>query len=122
MEFAIDHHKPDIQVVSFRGRLTFGPETQRCREALRAALAGGERNFVFDLAGVEYADSAGLGFLVSCLTTLRQAGAELRLAAVPEKVAHVLHITRLDTVFRIFPSRGEAVTDSRGAALRRGVG
>jgi anti-sigma B factor antagonist len=109
MDFKIARHGSGVQVISLRGRLTFGPHTDRCRDAVKAALAAGDQRFVFDLTGVDYADSAGLGFLVSCLVSIRQAGAELRLVSPPERVLHVLHITRLDTVFPIDTGQPQAL-------------
>ena len=102
-------HSSGPQVVCFQGRVTFGRETERCRQALKDLLAQGERRFVFDLSGVEYVDSAGIGFLVSCLITLGNEGARLRLAAPPERVRYVLGITKLDTVFALFPSLDQAI-------------
>ena len=109
LDFKIARRGSGIQVVSLHGRLTFGPHTDRCKDAVRAALATGDRRFVFDLSGVDSADSAGLGFLVSCLVPIRQAGAELRLVSPPERVLHVLHITRLDTVFPIDTAQSQAL-------------
>ncbi len=107
--FIISKQDSGCQLVAFHGRVTFGRQTERCRQKLKELLEQGERRFVFDLADVEYVDSAGVGFLVTCLTTLHQAGAKLRLTTVPERVQHVLEITRLNTVFEIFPDRKRAL-------------
>ena len=97
------------QVFCFQGRITFGRETERCRQVLKDLLAQGETKFVFDFSDVEYVDSAGIGFLVSCLITLGQSGARLRLVCLPERVRYVLGITRLDTVFEILNTREQAL-------------
>jgi anti-sigma B factor antagonist len=107
--YQIENHPSGVQLVTFRGRVTFGRQTEQCRSYLKDLLAKGERRFCFDLSAVEYVDSAGIGFLVSCLTTLGQAGARLRLAAPPERVRYVLGITRLDTVFEIFDTAESAL-------------
>jgi anti-sigma B factor antagonist len=107
--FNIDNHASGTNLVSFHGRVTFGRETERCRQRLKELLEQGDRRFVFDLSDVEYVDSAGIGFLVTCLTTLGQAGAQLRLTSLPHRVKHVLSITRLNTVFEIFPSQEQAL-------------
>jgi len=107
--YTISGHPSGIQVVDFVGRVTFGRETEQCRQRLKDLMAQGEGRFVFDLEKVEYVDSAGIGFLVSCLSTLRQGGARLRLASAPERVRYVLGITRLDTVFEILPSLERAL-------------
>ncbi len=97
------------QMVSFQGRITFGRQTEQCRHQLKELMAAGDMKFVFDLAEVEYVDSAGIGFLVSCLTSLGSNGARLRLASPPERVRYVLGITRLDTIFEIFDTREQAL-------------
>jgi anti-sigma B factor antagonist len=107
--YTIAKHTNGAQVVTFNGRVTFGRQTEQCRAAVKELILAGERKFVFDLSGVEYVDSAGIGFLVSCLTSLGQAGARLRLASPPERVRHVLGITRLDTVFEIVETRAAAL-------------
>ena len=107
--YTIVKHDLGIQVLCFHGRITFGWETEGCRLKLKELLSQGERKYVFDLGDVQYVDSAGIGFLVSCLITLWQGGAYLRLAEAPERVVHVLEITRLRTVFEVFPSREAAL-------------
>ncbi len=101
------------QVVRFQGRITFGRDTERCRQVLKDLMSQGTRHFVFDLKDVEYIDSAGIGFLVSCLITLGSEGARLRLSAPPERVQYVLGITKLDTVFEIHPDLDTALRDFR---------
>ncbi len=102
LRYTITKDANGVQVVTFQGRMTFGRQTEQCRANLKDLLAAGDRRFLFDLAGVEWVDSAGIGFLVSCLTSLGQAGARLRLTGPPERVRHALEITRLDTVFEIY--------------------
>jgi anti-sigma B factor antagonist len=106
--YTIAKNANGVQVVTFQGRVTFGRQTEQCRATLKDLAAAGEKRFLFDLGGVEYVDSAGIGFLVSCLTSLGQVGAKLRLAEPPERVRHVLGITRLNTVFEIFDRRDQA--------------
>ncbi len=92
------------RVLEFRGRLTFGSENEKSYADLRRYVEQGERTFVFDLSRVPDMDSAGVGFLVTCFTTVLRAGGELRLAAPTDRVLYVLLITRLDTVFPVFDS------------------
>ena len=103
------HQDAGPHLVTLHGKVTFGRETERCRQKIKELVEAGEKRFVFDLTEVDYVDSAGVGFLVSCLTSLGQAGAKLRLATLPDRVRHVLRITKLNTVFEIFASREEAL-------------
>lgn len=109
--YTMEKQDPGTQVVSFHGRITFGKETEHCRVQLKELLEQGERRFIFDLGEVEYVDSAGIGFLVTCLTTMGRSGASLRLAALPERVRYVLGITRLQSVFDIFEDRQQALNN-----------
>ena len=109
--YTITKEGSGVQVVTFTGRVTFGRQTEQCRSTVKELMSSGDRRFVFDLGGVEWVDSAGIGFLVSCLTSLGQTGAKLRLASPPERVRHVLGITRLDTVFAIFDSKDQALAN-----------
>ncbi|HNW60820.1 MAG TPA: STAS domain-containing protein [bacterium] len=78
-------------------------------DALHALRERGEKWVVVDLARVQTMNSSGLGALISGLNTMRQAGGDLKLAAVTEKVDHLLIITKLRSVFACFDTVAEAV-------------
>ena len=94
----------DTAVLEFRGRLTYGQESERSYQQLRAQIDLGAKNVIFDLGRVPDVDSAGIGFLVTCLTTLRRAGGRLALVAPSSRVLYSLLITKLDTIFPVFES------------------
>ena len=71
-------------------------------------IAGGASRIVVDLSGVAFVDSSGLGTLVSALKQLGSRG-DLALAGVQPAVAKLLQLTRLDRVFRTFPTAEDAV-------------
>ncbi len=56
---------------------------------------------VIDMQYLQIINSSGLGMLVSSLSTLKQKGIKLSLAAVPDKVSKLLNMTHLDKVFNI---------------------
>ncbi len=91
-----------MEVLVFRGKLTYGLESERRYEELCARLQQGSRCFLFDLREVPDIDSTGIGFLVTCLTTVARAGGRLCLAAPSSAVLHSLAITRLDRLFPAF--------------------
>src|SRR5713226_7580571 len=94
--------QPALRILEFQGRLTFGAQSEKRYEEVRALLRDGRRHFIFDLSRVPDMDSAGIGFLVSCLTTILRVNGSLALAAPSNRVLYALLITRLDTVFRLF--------------------
>jgi anti-sigma B factor antagonist len=65
-------------------------------------------NFIVDLTQVKFMDSAGLGVLVSGLKVCNKNGGDLVLVGLTENVRELFRITRLDTVFKLFPDRESA--------------
>ena len=73
-------------------------------------------NIIIDLTQVRFMDSAGLGVLVSGLKLCSKNGGDLVLVGLTENVRELFHITRLDTVFKMFPNRHTA-SESFGAPM-----
>ena len=90
-----------VTILDIHGRIILGPEIGALRTAVRNLLAEGKKKIILNLAGVDYLDSSGVGELVSCFTTVRNAGGELKLLNLTQKVHDVLHVTKLYTVFDI---------------------
>lgn len=82
-------------------------------EAVRSCLASSGR-VIIDLAGVRFMDSTGLNVLIRAQSSGANGGsAQLRLAAVPDRVSKLLHLTQLDSVFAVYPT----VTAAEAAPL-----
>jgi anti-sigma B factor antagonist len=88
-----------ILVFELKGKIMGGPESATFHEELKKAVAAGQRQVVIDLGEVEWMNSSGLGLLISALTTVRAAGAEMKLARATDKISSLLVITKLDSVF-----------------------
>lgn len=86
-------------VISLGGRLT-ATGAPLLRNAVADVITSGESHIVIDMAELQFVDSSGLGALVGALKSARVAGGDLRIAAVPQAVATVLHLTNLDRVLR----------------------
>lgn len=86
------------------------------RSAMAVVVARGTNRFVIDISGVDFIDSTGLGALVSTLKASGPSGA-VAVAGANESVAILFKLTRMDKVFRMFASVGEAaVTLAQEAA------
>ena len=81
----------------------------RFKQHLADFISGGNRSIVLDLGAVTFIDSSGLGALVSSLKTMGQQG-DLVVSGARGPVASMFKLTRMDKVFRMFPSNEEAVT------------
>jgi anti-sigma B factor antagonist len=90
-----------IIILDITGRIVLGDEIGTLRDAVRALVAEGKKKIILNLVGVDYIDSSGVGELVGSFTTVRNAGGELKLLNLTQKVHDVLHVTKLYTVFDI---------------------
>jgi anti-sigma B factor antagonist len=64
---------------------------------------------ILDLTGVPYLDSSGLGSLVSACTTCAKAGRRIALTGVNRRVLKVFEITKVEQIFLMFPTLGDAI-------------
>ena len=78
------------------------------KEAMRSHAEQAAETFVLDLANVNFIDSSGLGALVG---TMKHFAPErkLLLAGMTAPVEKVFELTRMDTVFRMFKTRQDAL-------------
>ena len=79
------------------------------RAKLKDVVREQRPRIVADMSGVPYIDSSGVATLVECLQGVSRYGGKLRLAALGKRTMSVFEISRLDTVFTIFPTVEEAL-------------
>jgi len=79
------------------------------RDAVTKLVEGGKSKILLNLADVPYVDSAGLGEIVRCYTTVSRKGGKLKLLNLTAKIRDLLAITKLLTVFETYDSEDEAV-------------
>jgi anti-anti-sigma factor len=100
--------EPGISVISMSGRLVFGREVDQLESLVRDSIKQGRMKLVFDLSGLDYADSSGIGAIVSCLTELKKSGGELRVAGVNSRIQRLFKISGVDQILAVFPTVAEA--------------
>jgi anti-sigma B factor antagonist len=98
-----------VTILDITGRIVLGDEIGDLRDAVRDLIARGKKKIILNLQGVDYIDSSGVGELVGSFTTVRNAGGELKLLNLTQKVHDVLHVTKLYTVFDIKDDEFHAV-------------
>jgi anti-sigma B factor antagonist len=72
-------------------------------------------NILLNLADVRHIDSAGVGELVSCYTSVRNQGGQLKLMNLSKNVHSLLQITKLYTVFDIEEDESKAIQSFKSA-------
>jgi anti-sigma B factor antagonist len=98
----------EVVVIACGGNIVGGSEAEELQQAIGKLLPL-EPNVVLNVADVTYLDSAGVGVLVRLLHRTRGAFGDLKLCAVPRRVAEVLRITRLAGIFAVHTGEDEAI-------------
>lgn len=96
--------------VSASGRLNM-VSAPKLRTFVADVVASGSNRIVVNLRDTTFMDSSGLGALIGCLKAARQAGGDLRIAAVQPQVKMVLELTSMDRVLTSYASADEAFGD-----------
>lgn len=99
----------DVTIIDLQGKIMIGEGDEALRDAVTKAIDSGKNKLVLNLAEVPYVDSAGLGELVRCYSTVNKKGGKLKLLNLTKKIQDLLAITKLLTVFETFDSEDEAV-------------
>ncbi len=100
----------DVTIVDLNGKITIGSGDIALRNAVHQAIESGAKKVLINLHEVTTIDSSGVGELVSAYTTATNRGIRLKLVNLPDKVADILTVTQLITVFDVYDSEDEAIT------------
>jgi len=98
-----------VTILDLKGKITIGLGDVALRDAIHQALDAGATKILVNLQDVSTIDSSGVGELVSAYTTVTNRGGKLKLLNLPPKVADILQITQLITVFDVFDDEDEAL-------------
>jgi anti-sigma B factor antagonist len=96
-------------VVTLSGPMTLGMSLKLVDTQVQSAISEGVTKMVFDMASVDYVDSAGLGVVVYAYGKLNRKNGALRLCGVSPRILSVLQLTKTDTFLAIDPSREESL-------------
>jgi anti-anti-sigma factor len=96
--------RPAGLLVSMSGELGMPPNTELFRSELTRISAQHPRLVVFDMAGLIYMSSLGIGLLAEAHREMRRHDGRIRLCALQPRVIEVLQRCRMTKVFEIFES------------------
>ena len=97
-----------VDLVTVSGRVD-GSNWSELDGAFRGLHNDGRYNTVVDLEGVEYMSSAGLRALVAALRECKNHSGDLRISNPSKRMADVLSLAGLDTVFSIYDDSTSAI-------------
>lgn len=96
-------------LIEFNGDLMGGPDANKFNEDLHDLIDQDKKEVVADLSNVKFMNSSGLGILIGGLTTMRNAGGDLRIAGADKRIESLLMVTKLITVFNSYRTVEEAI-------------
>lgn len=110
---SITQEKDNIVVISLAGRLIEKNQAINLLNEIDSYSSDDPLKLVIDLSELHYMNSSGLNILITLLTKARKTGGEAILANEPEIIKKLLVITKLNQVFAVANSTGEALEQLR---------
>lgn len=104
-----------VVIVDTIGELRLGEGTDVVRTVVRDLLTQRYKNILLNLRDVRHIDSAGVGELMSCYTSVRNQGGQLKLMNLNKHVHNLLQITKLYTIFDVAEDEDSAVASFQQA-------
>jgi anti-sigma B factor antagonist len=101
----------DITILDLSGKVTIGEGSVALRNTIRRLLGEGKKKILLNLGQVGYVDSSGIGELVSSFSAVNRESGSLKLLNLTQKIQDLLAITKLLTVFDVYDSESEAVSN-----------
>jgi anti-sigma B factor antagonist len=108
LELNLQQVEPDVTILQLKGRLTLGSDSRGVEMLVDQLRSSRLSKLVFDMTGVSYIDSAGIGVLTYSFSAMKTTGGELRLAGVSGRVMNLLKHTQLDQLLPVYSSVEEA--------------
>ena len=106
MSLILEHEKLDLEtcIVTLRGRLQLGTACSDLDALILRLVGRGAKTIVFDLNEVTHMDSTGMGRFIEAHRLLQSIGGHMRMVAGPGNVREMFQVTRLDTIFKFYPT------------------
>ena len=116
MSFTIQERQVgDVLVLDCVGKIVAGAGAVMLREALRDFINRGYKKVLLNLKEVHFIDSSGLGEMVTGHQYLKNQEGEIGLFNLTERVARLIQISKLYTVFTIYADEAMTVHTAPGS-------
>ena len=112
----------EVAIVDLNGKFTISDAPGIIRGTVTTILDSGTRHILINVSQVTYLDSAaGIGELISSYTSSVHRGGQLKLLKPDKRIAYILHLLHLDTVFEIYQDEDAAIRSFRDPGLHVGA-
>lgn len=102
-----------VVIVDTIGELRLGEGTNVLRRVISELLDDDYKSILLNLRDVRHIDSAGVGELMSCYTSVQNRGGQLKLMNLSKNVHNLLQITKLYTIFEVAEDEPSAIASFR---------
>ncbi|MCX8079942.1 MAG: STAS domain-containing protein [Bacteroidia bacterium] len=100
--------KKHYGLLIFKGRLMDHSLHEEIKKKADELISGGFKTLIADLTELEYMNSMGLNLLIQLQTKVRIAEGQMILVGPNSKISELIQLTKLNSLFKIFPSLKEA--------------
>lgn len=99
MDYAIRETGADVEV-QVKGRLTFS-DHKTFRDIVKSLDSHRNKNWVIELSGLDFIDSAGLGMLLIVRDAAAAHSAKVVLRGAREQAKRLIQVARFDSLFTV---------------------
>lgn len=82
-------------VLEMKGKFLGSVDGDAFKETITELKDAGKTKVVVDLSQTDMIDSTGIGMLISALTTMRNAGGDVKIAGLKKRIKNLFLMTRL---------------------------
>jgi anti-sigma B factor antagonist len=97
----------DVTIAHLKGEHLDASTVKDFKAAAEPALEKSMK-MVFDMSGLQFVDSSGIGAIISCLRKLNAKGGDLKLCGLSKPVRSLFELVRMHRIFDIFDSKEQA--------------
>ena len=108
MQISHNEIAPATVEITVGGKVMLGAESEQIVTLVTELLDKGTRVIIFNIADVTAIDSTGIGRFIASYNLIATTGGEMRIAGAKHYIFQAFHVSRLDTIFRFYPSMKEA--------------
>jgi anti-sigma B factor antagonist len=105
----ITQEMTDVVVLVVPGPSLDASNTKTFKNEMAPVVQSATR-MVFDMSGVQFVDSSGLGAILSCLRQLNAKGGDMKVFGLSKGVRALFELVRMHKVVEIHNSREEALS------------
>jgi anti-sigma B factor antagonist len=99
----------NVIVLTPKGYLVGGEETDELEKYIRDLAAEGNKWLVINLGETQHINSTALGVLITGHTNYARRGGQMKLCQLDKKLQNIFVITKLSLVFDVYDSEEKAI-------------